>query len=129
MIPVLDAAGVTDPHTMSRALIAVMRREDPAAPGVRATGPMEQGARTFAPGDTIPYDVLTVYDLDGDVWDRWTDDPADGMRDSWRMRDYDPDEQDPAAAGVYVTGHLLTESGPLTHLDVPWQGGPRPEDR
>ena len=85
-------------------------------------------ARTFAPGEAIPYDVLSVYDLDGDVWDRWTNDPTDTMRDSWRMRDYDPDNQDSAAAGVYLTPHLLTRYGPLTHLDISWQGGPRPED-
>ena len=69
-----------------------------------------------------------LYDLDGDVWDRWTNDPTDTMRDSWRMQDYDPDNQDSAAAGVYVTPHLLTRYGPLTHLDISWQGGPRPED-
>lgn len=128
MIPTLDVAGVVDPEALSRTLIAVMRREDPAAPGVRATGPMQEGARTFAPGDTIPYDVLSVYDLDGDVWDRWNTDPASAMSDSWRMRDYDPDAQDSAAAGVYVTPHLLTRYGPLTHIDIPWQADPRSED-
>jgi hypothetical protein len=50
------------------------------------------------------------------------------MRDSWRMRQYDPDRQDSAAAGVYLTPHLLTRYGPLTHVNIPWQGGPRSED-
>lgn len=124
MIPVLRGAGVAEPETVSRALVAVMRREDRSAPGIRATGLMEACAQTFAPGEGIPAGVDTVYDLDGSLWDRWTLDSVDIMRDSWRMRDYDPDDHEAAAAGVYTTPHLLTGYGPLTHAAVPWQGGP-----
>ncbi|GAA2165347.1 hypothetical protein [Actinomadura napierensis] len=37
VIDPLRAAGVADPHTVARGLVAVLRREDPSAPGVRAT--------------------------------------------------------------------------------------------
>jgi hypothetical protein len=66
---------------------------------------MQKGARIFAPGDTIPHAVLSVYDLDGDVWDRWSNDPADTMRGSWRMRDL---------SGV-LTGKLRLETARCDH--------------
>ncbi len=89
----------------ARRAVAVVRRE-------RATGT----ARTFAPGEEIPYDVTQVLDLDGDVWDRQATDPASTVRDSWKMRGFDPDEHEPASQGVWLTPHLLDRYGPLTVL-------------
>jgi len=83
----------------------VVRRE-------RATGT----ARTFAPGEEIPYDVARVRDLDGDVWDRQATDATSTLRDSWKMRGFDPDEHEPASQGVWLTPHLLDRYGPLTEL-------------
>lgn len=104
MIEPLRAAGVTDPETVARSLVAVVRTEDPATPG----------GKTYGPGDEIPYGVAAVYDLDGDVWHRLADAPASTQRDAWRMRDYESGEHDSAAGGVYLTPHLLTAYGPLT---------------
>lgn len=68
----------------------------------------------------VPYErstsarTATVSDLDGDIWQRQSSDPASTQRDHWRMRDHDPNEHEGAAAGVYLTPHLLTAYGPVT---------------
>lgn len=69
---------------------------------------------SWGPGEEIPADVVWVYDLDGDVWDR---EPG-GL---WTMRDFDPDEVEGAAGGQYVDETLLARYGPVT-------GTPRDED-
>lgn len=107
LIDEFRAAGApTEPAEQhARRAVAVVRRE-------RATG----SARTFAPGEEIPYDIDRVYDLDGDVWDRQGIDPDDTLRDSWKMRGFDPDEHESASGGVWLTSHLLERYGPLTEL-------------
>lgn len=100
------AAGATSAEARgrhARRAVALVRRERTAT-----------GARTFAPGDDIPYDVTRAYDLDGDVWERLSADPA--SRDMWRMPGFDPAEHEEAAGGCYVTPHLLDEYGPLTEM-------------
>jgi hypothetical protein len=87
----------------ARRAVAIVRRE-------RATGT----ARTFAPGEEIPYDVTRAYDLDGDTWERLGTDPA--ARDMWRMPGFDPAGHEDAAGGCYVTPHLLDKYGPLTEI-------------
>lgn len=82
-----------------------MRRE-------RATG----NARTFAPGESIPYDVTRVYDLDGDVWVRLATDVGDTLKDSWKMPGFNPDEHESACGGVWITPYLLDRYGPLTEM-------------
>lgn len=102
------AAGVTDPGARqlhARRVVALVRRE-------RATGL----ARTFAPGEAIPYDVTVVYDLDGDIWERQATDPASTLRDSWKMPGFDPDEHEPACGGVWITPWLLEQYGPMTEV-------------
>jgi hypothetical protein len=74
-------------------------------------------ARTFGPGEQVPYDVVRGYDLDGDVWERLGSEPS--RRDMWRMPSFDPDEHESAAGGAYLTPHLLDEYGPLTELPCP----------
>jgi len=99
-------AGATSPEDrgrFARRAVAIVRRE-------RATG----AARTFAPGDEIPYDVTRVYDLDGDAWERLGADP--GQRDMWRMPGFSPDQHESDAEGCYVTPHLLDKYGPLTEI-------------
>jgi len=98
-------AGTEPAEQHARRAVAVVRRE-------RASS----AARTFAPGDQIPYDVAQGFDLDGDVWDRQGSDPGDSLRDSWKMRDFDPDEHESASGGVWLTPHLLQRYGPLTEL-------------
>ncbi len=90
----------------ARRLVAEVRRE-------RGDG------RTFAPGDelpageltVIPADVLTVYDLDGSLWDRQVDDAPPTW---WRMRGFDPAEHEPAAGEPHSTAGLLDAYGPVT---------------
>lgn len=89
----------------ARRAVALVRRE-------RA----ENGARTYAPGDTVPYDVTRVYDLDGHTWNRQSTDPTSTLRDSWKMAGFDPDEHEPACQGVWITPFLLDEYGPLTEI-------------
>lgn len=92
-------------HILARRIVALVRRE-------RATN----GARTFAPGDEIPYDVTRCYDLDGDVWERQSADPASTLRDSWKMPGYDPAQHEDSCAGVWITPWLLEKYGPLTEI-------------
>jgi hypothetical protein len=82
--------------------VAIMRRERTAAK-----------ARTFAPGDDVPHHVTRAYDLDGDIWERQSADPASTM---WKMPGFHPDEHEPACQGVWITPFLLDEYGPLTEL-------------
>jgi hypothetical protein len=107
------AAGATsaeDRGRHARRAVAIVRRE-------RAT----TGARTFGPGDEIPYDVTRAYDLDGDTWERLSADPA--SRDMWRMPGFSPDEHESAAGGCYITPHLLDQYGPLTEIPVRGHSG------
>jgi hypothetical protein len=92
-----------DRERHARRAVAIVRRE-------RATGT----ARTFGPGDEIPYDVTRAYDLDGDTWVRLSADPD--SRDMWRMPGFDPSEHESDAEGCYVTPHLLDKYGPLTEI-------------
>lgn len=106
-----QAAGAdyrTSAQRHARRAVAIVRQE-------RAT----TSARTFAPDDTIPYDVGRVYDVDGHVWDRLSGDPESTLRDSWKLRGFDPDRHEPAAQGVRLTPFLLDEYGPLTELPAP----------
>ena len=89
----------------ARRAVALVRRERPASK-----------ARTFAPGEPVPYDVARVYDLDGDVWERQSADPGSTLRDSWKMPGFDPERHEPACQGVWITPFLLDEYGPLTEL-------------
>jgi hypothetical protein len=101
------AAGATSPEARgrhARRAVALVRRE-------RAAG----RARTFAPGDEIPYDVTRAYDLDGDTWERQGA-PPDTLKDTWKMPGFDPDRHESAAGGCYVTPHLLDQYGPLTEM-------------
>jgi len=59
----------------------------------------------------IPADVLTVYDLDGSLWDRQVDDAPPTW---WRMRGFDPAEHEPAAGEPHSTAGLLDAYGPVT---------------
>jgi hypothetical protein len=76
-------------------------------------------ARTFAPGDEIPYDVTRAYDLDGDLWERQGA-PPDTLKDTWKMPGFDPERHDGACAGAQITPWLLDEFGPLT--EIPGRG-------
>jgi len=105
------AAGVDYPdaaHRHARRAVALVRRE-------YATS----GVRTFAPGETIPYDVDRAYDLDGEVWERQATDPTSTLRESWRMPDFNPDEHESACREIWTTPYLLDEYGPLTELPAP----------
>lgn len=99
------AAYPDDAEWHARIAVAIVRRE-------RATN----GVRTWAPGEKIPYDVAKVYDLDGDVWVRQSADPDSTLRDSWKMRDFDPDEHESSCGGVQLTPYLLDGWGPLTEV-------------
>jgi hypothetical protein len=98
-------AGAVDPDRCARVAVAIVRRE-------RATS----GVRTWAPGESIPYDVARVYDVDGDVWERQSTDPESTMRDAWKMRGFDPDEHESSCGGVQLTPYLLDGWGPLTEV-------------
>jgi hypothetical protein len=89
----------------ARVAVAIVRRE-------RTTN----GARTWAPGESIPYDVTETTDLDGDLWVRQSSDPDSTLRDSWKMPGFDPDEVEAACEGVWITPFLLSEYGPLTEV-------------
>jgi hypothetical protein len=89
---------------LARRAVAAVRRE--------ATHPK---ARTFAPGDEIPYDVTRVFDLDGDVWERQGQ-PPDTLKDTWNMKGFDPAEHEGAAGGAWITPWLLERYGPLTEI-------------
>lgn len=101
------AAGATSPEARgrhARRAVALVRRE-------RTTS----GARTFAPGDEIPYDVTRAYDLDGDVWERQGQ-PPDTLKDTWKMPGFNPDQHESAAEGAWITPWLLDQYGPLTEV-------------
>jgi hypothetical protein len=99
MTGVLRDAGVPDPDILARKLVAEVRR---------TTSTM----RTFAPGETIPYDVTRGTDVDGDLWERLGDEP--NRRDMWRMPGFDPDEHESRAQGCQLTPYLLETYGPCT---------------
>jgi hypothetical protein len=74
-------AGATAPEDrgrFARRAVALVRRE-------RAT----TAARTYAPGDEIPYDVTRAYDLDGAEWTRQGQ-PPDSLKDTWKMTGFNP---------------------------------------
>jgi len=101
------AAGATSAEARqrhARRAVAFVRRERAAS-----------SARTFAPGDDIPYDVTRVYDLDGDIWVRQGEPPGT-LKDTWKMPGFDPGEHEGPAGGCYVTPHLLGQYGPLTEI-------------
>lgn len=101
----LRTAGVAEPDKLARTVVAVVRRE-------RA----KNKARTWAPDESIPYEVTKVYDVDGSVWDRQSADPASTLRDSWKMRGFDPNRHESSCGGVWITPFLLDEWGPLTEV-------------
>lgn len=112
-------AGATSPEDrgrFARRAVAIVRRE-------RATTP----ARTFAPGDKIPYDVTRVYDLDGAAWTRQGE-PPDTLKDTWKMRGFNPDEHEWGAGGAWVTPALLDEYGPCTEIPHRDRTGKEPDD-
>lgn len=101
-------AGATAPEDrgrFARRAVAVVRRERSAT-----------AARTFAPGDEIPYDVTRAYDLDGDEWARQSADPSSTARDMWTMPGFDPGKHEPACEGSWITPWLLDQYGPLTEI-------------
>lgn len=103
-------AGATAPEDrgrFARRAVAVVRRE-------RAT----TAARTFAPGDEVPYDVTRVYDLDGDVWERQGQPPST-LKDTWKMVGFDPGQHESASGGAWITPWLLDRYGPLTEIRKP----------
>lgn len=111
-------AGATSPEDrgrFARRAVAIVRRE-------RAT----TAARTFAPGDEIPYDVTRVYDLDGDVWVRQGE-PPDSLKDTWKMPGFNPAEYEWGAGGAWVTPSLLNEYGPLTEIPPRGRAGKDPD--
>ncbi len=101
-------AANADAQRLARRAVAIVRR----------TRSDSGSARTFGPGDEVPRDVVQVYDLDGDVWERQGG-PDSTLRDTWRMRDHDPDEHEGQAGGCWLTPHLLEEYGPLTDAEAP----------
>lgn len=94
--------GIPDPDVVARRLIAEKRRID------------RPDLRTFAPGDSIPYDVTEATDLDGDLWVRLGPEP--NRRDMWRMPGFDPEQHEPACQGCQLTPFLLDSYGPLTEV-------------
>lgn len=99
------AAHPEDAYRYARTAVAIVRRE-------RAT----TGARTWGPGEAIPYDVACAYDVDGHVWERQSADPASTMRDAWKMRGFDADRHESSCGGVQLTPFLLDGWGPLTEV-------------
>lgn len=95
-----------DREALARKAVAVVRRE-------RA----KTAARTFGPGDEIPYDVTRVYDLDGDEWTRQGH-PPDSLKDTWSMTGFDPDDHEPAAQGAWITPWFLDRYGPVTEIPI-----------
>ena len=95
----------------ARRAVALVRRERGTD---RITG--RGGPRTFAPGEEIPLDVMRAYDLDGDVWERQSADPASTLKDTWKMPGFDPDEHESACEGAWITPWLLDRYGPLTEV-------------
>jgi hypothetical protein len=98
------AMAAADRERFARRAVAIVRRE-------RAITP----ARTFAPGDEVPYDVTAVYDLDGDTWERQGR-PPDALKDTWNMAGFNPAEHEEAAGGAWITPWLLDRYGPLTEI-------------
>lgn len=94
--------GIAQPDVLARKLIAEKRRVD------------LPDRRTFAPGDSIPYDVTQATDLDGDLWVRLG--PEVNRRDLWRMPGFDPDQHEPSCGGCQLTPFLLESWGPLTEV-------------
>jgi hypothetical protein len=101
----VGAAYPDEAQRRARIAVAIVRRE-------RTTS----GVRTWAPGEQIPYDVATVYDVDGDVWVQQSTDPESTMRDAWKMPGFDPDEHESSCGGVQLTPYLLDGWGPLTEV-------------
>lgn len=106
LISEFRAAGTDNQQAelLARRAVAIVRRE--------AT---HRNARTFAPGDEIPYDVTRVFDLDGDVWERQGQPPST-LKDTWNMVGFDPAEHEGTAGGAWITPWLLDRYGPLTEL-------------
>lgn len=91
--------------------------------GIKGTGALERHARravsivrnqrdqdgvvSWGPDEEIPAEVIWVYDLDGDVWER---EPG-GL---WRMRDFDPDDVEALAGEEHDDAGLLERYGPVT---------------
>ena len=98
------ATSAEDRGRFARRAVAVVRRERSAT-----------AARTFAPGDKIPYDVTRVYDLDGDMWTRQGE-PPDSLKDTWKMPGFNRVEHEWGAGGAWVTPALLDEYGPCTEI-------------
>jgi hypothetical protein len=98
-------AATADAERLARRAVAIVRR----------TRSGSGADRTFGPGDTVPYHVTEVYDLDGDVWER----QGDPERDTWRMRGYDPAEHESRAGDAWLTSDLVEEYGPLTDAEEP----------
>jgi hypothetical protein len=105
------AASAEDRGRFARRAVAIVRRE-------RAT----TAARTFAPGDDIPYDVTRVYDLDGDMWTRQGEPPG-SLKDTWKMPGFNRAEHEWGAGGAQVTPALLDEYGPCTEIPRKREGG------
>ncbi len=94
--------GIPDPLITGRRLIAEKRRVD------------LPDRRTFAPGDSVPYDVTEATDLDGDLWVRIGD--AVNERDLWRMPGFDPNVHESGCGGCYPTPWLIEKYGPMTEV-------------
>lgn len=69
-----------------------------------------------ATGDRPPYEVMWVYDLNGQTWMRMGGKDNADTRDTWRMVTYREGYHDPACAGVWMTPHLLSEFGPVSKI-------------
>lgn len=114
----LADAGVQYPNAAdrhARRAVAIVRRHR-----------LGDKARTFGPGDEVPYDVTRAYDLDGDIWERQSADPASTARDLWKMPGFDPDQHESACGGAWVTPYLLDEYGPLTEAPAGSRKGRTP---
>jgi hypothetical protein len=98
--------GTEDRLRFARKAVAIVRRE-------RGDGP------TYAPGDDVPLTVMTVFDVDGAVWDRQSADPASGLAPLWKMREFDPAEHESLAGGALHTDVLLGSYGPVTDAPEP----------
>lgn len=98
------ATGPEDRERIARRAVAMVRRERG-----------KTSARTFAPGDEIPYDVTRVYDLDGDEWVRQGA-PPDSLKDTWNMTGFRAGQHEEAAQGAWITPWLLDRYGPLTEI-------------